>query len=109
MIRRPPRSTLFPYTTLFRSKPITRDPVHRTRMTARLGTGRAALTEFRVREAFEKFSFLEVRIGTGRTHQIRVHLASLGHPVAGDRLYGGAPAPRIFLHAWRIGFTSPAK
>jgi 23S rRNA pseudouridine1911/1915/1917 synthase len=89
-------------------KPIARDPVHRTRMTARLGTGRAALTEFRVREAFEKFSFLEVRIGTGRTHQIRVHLASLGHPVAGDRLYGGAAAPRIFLHAWRIGFTSPA-
>jgi 23S rRNA pseudouridine1911/1915/1917 synthase len=61
-----------------------------------------------VRERFEKFTFLEVRIGTGRTHQIRVHLASLGHPVAGDRLYGAAAGPRIFLHAWRIAFTSPA-
>jgi 23S rRNA pseudouridine1911/1915/1917 synthase len=89
-------------------KPIARDPRHRTRMTAKLAAGRAALTEYRVRERFAKFTFLEVRIGTGRTHQIRVHLANLGHPVAGDRLYGAAPAVRIFLHAWRIGFTSPA-
>lgn len=89
-------------------KPISRDPVHRTRMTARLGSGRAAITEFRVRERFEKFTYLEVRIGTGRTHQIRVHLASLGHPVAGDRLYGATAGPRIFLHAWRIVFSSPA-
>jgi 23S rRNA pseudouridine1911/1915/1917 synthase len=89
-------------------KTISRDPVHRTRMTARLGTGRAAITEFHVRERFEKFTYLEVRIGTGRTHQIRVHLASIGHPVAGDRLYGAAAGPRIFLHAWRIAFTSPA-
>jgi 23S rRNA pseudouridine1911/1915/1917 synthase len=89
-------------------KPIARDPHHRTRMTARLESGRAALTEYRVKERFSKFTFLEVRIGTGRTHQIRVHLASLGHPVAGDRLYGGASGPRMFLHAWRIGFTSPA-
>jgi len=49
-----------------------------------------------------------VRIGTGRTHQIRVHLASIGHPVAGDKLYGAPTAERIFLHAWRIVFTSPA-
>jgi 23S rRNA-/tRNA-specific pseudouridylate synthase len=53
-----------------------------------------------------------VRIGTGRTHQIRVHLASIGHPVAGDRTYGArvhrTPAERLFLHAWRIGFVSPA-
>lgn len=90
------------------TKPIARDPVNRVRMTARLGTGRSALTEYRVLERFEGFTYLEVRIGTGRTHQIRVHLASLGHPIAGDRLYGGPPGPRIFLHAWRISFVSPA-
>jgi 23S rRNA pseudouridine1911/1915/1917 synthase len=61
-----------------------------------------------VLQRFEKFTYLEVRIGTGRTHQIRVHLASLGHPVAGDRLYGAPPAERVFLHAWRIAFASPA-
>jgi len=88
--------------------PIERDPLRRTRMTAKSGAGRPALTEYRVRQRFAKFTFLEVRIHTGRTHQIRVHLASIGHPVAGDRLYGGQAAPRIFLHAWRIGFTSPA-
>jgi 23S rRNA pseudouridine1911/1915/1917 synthase len=90
------------------TKPITRDPVRRTRMTARLGRGREALTDYRVLESFDGFSYLEIRIGTGRTHQIRAHLASLGHPVAGDRLYGAPLGPRIFLHAWRIGFISPA-
>jgi 23S rRNA pseudouridine1911/1915/1917 synthase len=95
--------------------PIARDPVRRTRMTARLASGRAALTEYRVLDTFGDLTLLEVRIGTGRTHQIRVHLSSLGHPVAGDRLYGaparihGAPAlNRIFLHAHRIRFFSPA-
>ncbi|MGA3188085.1 MAG: RluA family pseudouridine synthase [Bryobacteraceae bacterium] len=90
------------------TKPITRDPVHRTRMTARLEHGRDALTEYRVVERFEKFTYLEVRIGTGRTHQIRAHLASIRHPVAGDKLYGAQIAARIFLHAWRIRFDSPA-
>jgi 23S rRNA pseudouridine1911/1915/1917 synthase len=59
---------------------------------------------------FEKFTLVEVKIGTGRTHQIRVHLASIGHPVAGDRLYG-APASdreRFFLHARTIRFASPS-
>lgn len=92
--------------------PIARDPRRRTRMTATLGSGRAAQTEYRVRERFAQFTLLEVRIGTGRTHQIRVHLASLGHPVAGDRLYGAPPLPelggRFFLHAARITFRSPA-
>lgn len=90
------------------TRTIARDPVHRTRMTARLSSGRTALTEYRVLDRFEKFTYLEVRIGTGRTHQIRVHLASEGHPVAGDRLYGAPAASRMFLHAWRISFTSPA-
>ena len=92
-------------------RPITRDRVRRTRMTARLGEGREAHTEFRVLRRFRKFTYLEVRIGTGRTHQIRVHLSAMGHPVAGDRLYG-APASvpelgRFFLHAHRISFSQP--
>ncbi|HEY1755841.1 MAG TPA: RluA family pseudouridine synthase [Bryobacteraceae bacterium] len=90
------------------TKPIARDPVRRTRMTAKLaGKGRTALTEYRVLERFRGFTFLEIRLGTGRTHQIRVHMADLGHRVAGDRLYGAALAERMFLHAWRICFLSP--
>lgn len=93
------------------TKPIARDPVRRTRMTASLETGREAITEFRVLQRFEKFTYLAVRIGTGRTHQIRVHMLSMGYPVAGDLVYGPAKqpdAPRMFLHAWRIAFDSPA-
>jgi 23S rRNA pseudouridine1911/1915/1917 synthase len=92
------------------TKPITRDPVRRTRMTTGVATGRSALTDYRVLRRFDKFTYLEVTIGTGRTHQIRVHLQSIGHPVAGDVVYGSAKqpdAPRMFLHAWRIEFESP--
>lgn len=91
------------------NSPIARDPVHRTRMTAKLTTGRAAETEWRLIEPLAKHSFLEVRIGTGRTHQIRVHLASVGHPVLGDVLYGAPRSElgRFFLHAHRIEFDSP--
>jgi 23S rRNA pseudouridine1911/1915/1917 synthase len=95
-------------------KPIARDPRHRTRMTARLGRGRSAWTEYRVVRRFAGYTFMEVRIGTGRTHQIRVHLSSIGHPVAGDRLYGAParnetrpPRDRFFLHAHRIRFQHP--
>ena len=91
--------------------PITRDPVRRTRMTARLNSGRKALTRYRVIETFAKdAALLRVQIETGRTHQIRVHLASIGHPVTGDRIYGAAAVSslnRSFLHAHRLSFTSP--
>ncbi|MFB3778039.1 MAG: RluA family pseudouridine synthase [Bryobacteraceae bacterium] len=96
-------------------RPISRDPVRRIRMTARLGRGRTASTEYRVLRRLRDFTLLEVRIGTGRTHQIRAHMAALGHPVAGDRLYGaparvgGQETPRrFFLHAHRIRFSQPS-
>ena len=96
-------------------KPIARDSVRRTRMTSRIASGRAAWSEYRVLQRFERFTLLEVRIGTGRTHQIRVHLSSIGHPVAGDTLYGAParveglpPLGRFFLHARRIRFRRPA-
>jgi 23S rRNA pseudouridine1911/1915/1917 synthase len=90
--------------------PIARDPIHRTRMTARLAHGRQAVTSYEVLKRYHGFTVLEVKIGTGRTHQIRVHLASIKHPVTGDKLYG-APASalgRYFLHARQITFTSPS-
>ncbi len=92
------------------AKPIARDPKNRARMTARLATGRPALTGWEALTAFSAFTHLRIRLGTGRTHQIRAHMASLGHPVAGDRLYGAKPSPwdRYFLHAHRLGFHSPA-
>ncbi|MGA2325808.1 MAG: RluA family pseudouridine synthase [Bryobacteraceae bacterium] len=96
-------------------KPISRDPVRRVRMTARRAEGRAAITEYRVLRRLGGFTLLEVGIKTGRTHQIRAHLASLGHPVAGDRLYGAPakvagrpPLERFFLHAHRIRFEQPS-
>lgn len=92
------------------NKLITRDPIRRTRMTAKLQTGRSAVTYWNVERRFARYTYLRVRIGTGRTHQIRVHLASIGHPIAGDTLYG-APKwqmDRFFLHAHRIVFRSPS-
>jgi 23S rRNA pseudouridine1911/1915/1917 synthase len=91
--------------------PIARDPVRRTRMTTKLASGRSAVTEYKVLEEFDRLSYLAVRIGTGRTHQIRVHLASIKHPIVGDTLYG-APAStlgRTFLHAHRLRFQSPSR
>jgi 23S rRNA pseudouridine1911/1915/1917 synthase len=74
--------------------PIGRDQVRRTRMTTRGSGGRSAITHYEVRRRIDspygKFAFLEVGIETGRTHQIRVHMSSIGHPVVGDTLYGAA-------------------
>jgi 23S rRNA pseudouridine1911/1915/1917 synthase len=91
-------------------KPIIRDPKNRARMTARLASGRTALTDWEAIEQFVGFTFLQIRLGTGRTHQIRAHMAALGHAVAGDRLYGAKPSPwlRYFLHAHTLTFRSPA-
>jgi 23S rRNA pseudouridine1911/1915/1917 synthase len=93
--------------------PIGRHPRRRQRMAVVEG-GRAAQTRYRVRELLDDagvaYSLVEAEPLTGRTHQIRVHFASIGHSVVGDRLYGKASAlvERQFLHAWRLGFRLPA-
>jgi 23S rRNA pseudouridine1911/1915/1917 synthase len=91
-------------------KPITRDPKNRMRMTARLAQGRASVTGWEVLQNFAAFTFLTIDLGTGRTHQIRAHMAAIGHPVAGDKLYGAKVSAwnRYFLHAHRLVFRSPA-
>ncbi len=89
--------------------PIGRHPVHRTRMAVVEG-GKPAVTHYRPREAFAAHTLLECDLETGRTHQIRVHLASIGHPLEGDPEYGGRGAhllPRQALHAWRLAFIHP--
>lgn len=72
--------------------------------------GRYALTEWTLKENLRGAALLEVHILTGRTHQIRVHMQSIHHPVAGDPIYGaknGVKAPRLMLHAWRLSFAHP--
>ena len=101
---------------------ISRDMVRRTRMTVRGSGGRPAVSHYKVVKQFEseygKFSLVEVKIETGRTHQIRVHLSSIGHPIVGDTLYGAAEAikpkrgealslGRQFLHAAKLEFMHP--
>jgi 23S rRNA pseudouridine1911/1915/1917 synthase len=93
--------------------PIGRDPKHRTRM-AVVPEGRPSTTGYRVRERFAGWTLLELDLVTGRTHQIRVHLDGIGHPVAGDPLYGTGTSrrgpeglDRLFLHAWRLELAAP--
>jgi 23S rRNA pseudouridine1911/1915/1917 synthase len=94
-------------------KPIGRDPRLRQRM-AVTADGRPAVTGYRIRERFHDWTLLELDLVTGRTHQIRVHLASIGHAVAGDPVYAGGTTrrgpdglARLFLHAWKLEFVSP--
>jgi 23S rRNA pseudouridine1911/1915/1917 synthase len=88
--------------------PIARDPRNRQRMAIVEG-GRESVTAYEVVERFAHVSLVEARPKTGRTHQIRVHLAAIGHPIIGDRLYGRASplVARHFLHAARITFDHP--
>jgi 23S rRNA pseudouridine1911/1915/1917 synthase len=88
--------------------PIARDPRNRQRM-AIVDRGRASVTAYSVIERFDGMSLVEARPKTGRTHQIRVHFAAIGHPIIGDRVYGKASSVvgRQFLHARRIVFAHP--
>jgi 23S rRNA pseudouridine1911/1915/1917 synthase len=99
--------------------PISRDPNRRTRMTARAKKGRHARTDWRAIARLDGYTFVEVALHTGRTHQIRAHFSAIGHPVVGDTLYGAPrslrvgkrtlpPLERNFLHAARIGFSHPS-
>ena len=94
-------------------KPIGRDSRNRMRQ-AVTGDGKPATTGYRVRERFAEWTMLELDLITGRTHQIRVHLASIGHAVAGDTVYASGAVrrgpdglERLFLHAWKLEFLSP--
>jgi len=100
---------------------ISRDPLRRMKMTTRLEGGRTAITHYRVVRRLDtkygKFTLLDVKIDTGRTHQIRVHLSTIGHPVVGDTTYGAprqargknavTSLPRNFLHAAELQFQHP--
>jgi 23S rRNA pseudouridine1911/1915/1917 synthase len=89
---------------------IGRHRIHRQRMSVRSDRGRAARTEYRVLRSSERASLLECRLHSGRTHQIRVHLHHLGHPVLGDKIYGSKSAGKIsrqMLHASKLGFSHP--
>src|SRR5437660_2310448 len=89
---------------------IGRHPVHRRRMRVTSLRGRTATTEYRVIRSSNQASLIECRLHSGRTHQVRVHLHHLGHPVLGDKIYAPRFAknfPRQMLHAWKLGFHHP--
>jgi 23S rRNA pseudouridine1911/1915/1917 synthase len=100
--------------------PIGRDPIHRQKMSARARRARSAVTRVTRAEHMRGVTLLQVAIATGRTHQIRVHLSAIGHPIVGDRLYGGTRRhlpgdlralkhlERPFLHAARLVFKHPS-
>jgi 23S rRNA pseudouridine1911/1915/1917 synthase len=93
---------------------IGRHPVHRQKMAVLIGTGREAVSSHESLECFQEVTLVRVRIETGRTHQIRVHMAHIGHPIVGDAVYGRArrhslpeKPQRQMLHAARLAFTHP--
>ena len=93
--------------------PIGRDRRHRKLMSVRSDSARGARTHFEVVETYPRTTLLRVRLETGRTHQIRAHMAAIGHPICGDQEYGGAASGRRlglrrqFLHAARLRFSHP--
>ncbi len=91
--------------------PIGRHPIDRKKMAVNEKNGKRAVTHYRVLERFEQYTYIECQLETGRTHQIRVHMASIGHPLLGDTVYTGRKAPFHLegqvLHAMTIGFVHP--
>lgn len=91
--------------------PIGRHPVERKKMAINERNGKDAITHYRVLERFDKYTYMEFKLETGRTHQIRVHMASVGHPLLGDEVYGPQKCPFHLegqtLHAAVIGFIHP--
>jgi 23S rRNA pseudouridine1911/1915/1917 synthase len=87
--------------------PIERNP--KKPQTFRVGAnGKSAITEYKVLESNDRYSMIELSPQTGRTHQLRVHLNHLGHPILGDEFYGGKPSKRLFLHALQLEITVPS-
>lgn len=91
--------------------PIGRHPADRKKMSTKAPNGRHAVTHYRVLERFGNYTYIECELETGRTHQIRVHMASIGHPIVGDAVYGPAKCPFKLegqtLHAKILGFVHP--
>lgn len=91
--------------------PIGRHPIERKKMAINEKSGKDAITHYKVLERFEKYTYMEFKLETGRTHQIRVHMASIGHPLLGDTLYSNGKSPYKLqgqtLHAMVIGFIHP--
>ena len=93
------------------NKPIGRHPVERKKMSVHCTNGRDAITHYRVLKRFQQFTYIECQLETGRTHQIRVHMSSIGHPILGDQIYGPAKCPYKLqgqtLHAKILGIIHP--
>ena len=91
--------------------PIGRHPIDRKKMAINEKNGKDAITHYKVLERFDKYTYMEFKLETGRTHQIRVHMASIGHPLLGDTLYSNGKSPYKLqgqtLHAMTIGFIHP--
>lgn len=90
---------------------LARHPTDRKRFaTSKTGAGKLAITHYRSLQRAAGLTWVECRLETGRTHQIRVHISELGHPIVGDPIYGGKfkkTAPRLMLHAAELGFIHP--